>query len=110
MIGLKNIQTATGAFQKIGDERQVFEMLDHNEKICLKNMMSLYYVVIMSNEDRSNDEARAVACGIIKEFLGYCFLKGHIGDDDFSYIRTMDIVSSKAGHKAFYDIITRKYL
>ena len=86
------------------------EMLDHDEKICLKNMMSLYYVVIMSNEDRSNEEARAVACGIIKEFLGYCFLKGHIGDDDFSYIRTMDIVSSKAGHKAFYDIIERKYI
>ena len=86
------------------------EMLDHDEKICLKNMMSLYYVVIMSNEDRSNEEARAVACGIIKEFLGYCFLKGHIGDDDFSYIRTMDIVSSKAGHKAFYDVLERKYL
>ena len=85
-------------------------MLDHNEKICLKNMMSLYYVVIMSNEDRSNDEARAVACGIIKEFLGYCFLKGQIGDEDFEYIRKMDIVSSRSGHKAFYDIIERKYI
>ena len=84
--------------------------LDHNEKLSLKNMLSLYYVVIMANDDRSNDEARAVACGIIKEFLGYCFLKGHISDEDFEYIRKMDIVSSKAGHKAFYDIITRKYL
>ena len=85
-------------------------MLDHNERICLKNMISLYYVVIMANEDRSNDEARAVACGIIKEFLGYCFLKCQISEEDFEYIRKMDIVSSKSGHKAFYDIITRKYL
>ena len=85
-------------------------MLDHNERIALKNMMSLYYVVIMSNEDRLNDEARAVACGIIKEFLGYCFLKGHISDEDFAYIRNMDIVSSCSGHRAFYDIIQRKYI
>ena len=85
-------------------------MLDHNEKLALKNMMSLYYVVIMSNEDRSNDEARAVACGIIKEFLGYCFLKGQIGGEDFDYIRKMDIVSRRSGHKAFYDIIERKYI
>ena len=80
-------------------------MLDHNERIALKNMLSLYYVVIMSN-----DEARAVACGIIKEFLGYCFLKGHISEEDFEYIRKMDIVSSRSGHKAFYDIIERKYI
>lgn len=85
-------------------------MLDHNERICLKNMMIYYNITITSYDDRTNEEARAIACSMIKEFLGFCYLKNQISADDLSYIHSFYILSSLTGHKAFYDILKRKYL
>lgn len=83
--------------------------LGHDELLCLKNMLMFYNITIVSYDDRTNEESRAVACSMIKEFLGFCYLKNQISSDDLNYIHSMDILSSRAGHKAFYDILVRKY-
>lgn len=84
--------------------------LGHDERLCLKNMLMFYNITIKAYDDRTNEESRAVACSMIKEFLGFCYLKNQISADDMEYIRSIDILSSRAGHKAFYDILERKYL
>lgn len=83
--------------------------LGHDERLCLKNMMMFYNITISSYGDKTNEESRAVACSMIKEFLGFCYLKNQINPKDFDYIKSMDILSSRAGHKAFCDVLTRKY-
>lgn len=92
------------------DSFKVIYKLGHDEKLCLKHLLSLYQVVVYAHDDAKNDEARAVACSMIKEFLGYCFLKNQISKEDMEYIHKMDIISPISGHKAFLDILTRKYI
>ena len=78
------------------------------EKQTLKTMLETYRIAFSSTHDPRHFES-SVACSIIKDFLAYCYLKGMINEEDYSYIRKQDIISTVAGHKAFYDILERKF-
>ena len=73
-------------------------------KDTLKGMIDIYKLVI-SDAERIHD--RAVACAMIKLFIGNLWRDNEINDDQYSYSRDFDIVSPISSHKAFCDIIER---
>lgn len=83
--------------------------LNHNELVCLETMLGTYRI-ILATADAGKQTELAIACSMLKDFLGYCYVNDMISDDDYEYIRRQDIVTTVSGHKAFYDILKRKYL
>ena len=80
-----------------------------NERNCLDRMLDTYKIVL-GNTDENKSFERSVTCALIKDFLGYCYIQDQISDEDYAYIQRQNIIDTLAGHKAFYDILCRKFI